>query len=64
MKQNLDKSNCCLSRHWEFNLSLHTRELYLSHMPNPPDTNRIKVVRVFDSGCANVVRSLAICGMC
>jgi len=42
MKQNLDKSNCIQllsnyswvpSRRWEFNLS---------HMPNPPDTNRIK----------------------
>jgi len=27
-------------------------------MPNPLDTNRIKVVRRFDSVCANVVRSL------
>jgi len=27
-------------------------------MPNPLDTNRIKVVRVFDSASANVVRSL------
>jgi len=48
----------CLSRHWEFNLSLHTREFNLSHMPNTLDLNRIKVVRVFDSACANVVRSL------
>ena len=48
-----------MSRHWEFNLSLHTREFNLSHMPNPLDTNRIKVVRVFDSVCGNVVRSLA-----
>jgi len=28
-------------------------------MPNPLDTNRIKVVRVFDPVCGNVVRSLA-----
>jgi len=48
MKQNLDKSNCiqpfnnnsrvpkspeCMSGPWELNLSLHTRELNLSHMP-------------------------------
>jgi len=74
MKQNLDKSNCIklfpsnsrvpesprwLSRHWEFDLSLRTRELNLSHMPNPLDMNRIKVVRVFDSVCTNVVRSIA-----
>jgi len=38
----------CLSRHWQFNLS---------HMPNPLDTNRIKVVRMFDSVCANAARS-------
>jgi len=40
-------------------MSLHTREFNLSHMPNPLDTNRIKVVSMFDSPCANVVRSLA-----
>jgi len=28
-------------------------------MPNPLDTNRIKVVRVFDPVCTNVVGSLA-----
>ena len=32
----------CRSRHWEFNLSLHTRKFDLSHLPNPLDTNRIK----------------------
>jgi len=31
-----------LSRHWEFNLSLHMREFNLSHMPDPLETNRIK----------------------
>jgi len=55
MKQNLDKSNCiqlfpnnsrvpdspeCMSRHWEFNLSLYTREFKLSNMPHPLDTNK------------------------
>jgi len=49
----------CLSPHCEFDLSLHTREFNLSHMPNPSDTNKIKVVRVFDSACTNVVSSLA-----
>jgi len=75
MKQNLGKPNCiqlfpnssrvpdspgCLTRHCEFNLTLHTREFNLSHMPNPLETNRnkIKVVRMFDSACANVVKSL------
>jgi len=36
-------------------------------MPNPLDMNRMKVVRVFDSACANLVRSLAsnmICSLC
>jgi len=36
-------------------------------MPNPLNPNRIKAVRVFDSACANVVRSspsYTICGMC
>jgi len=28
-------------------------------MPNPLDMNKIKFVRVFDSVCTNVVRSLA-----
>jgi len=53
MKQNLDTVSQtvfksfpvtpeCPSRHWEFNLSLHTREFNLSHTPNPPDANRIK----------------------
>jgi len=32
----------CLGRHWEFNLSLHTREFDLSHLPNPLDTNSIQ----------------------
>jgi len=51
MKQNLDKSNCIQpfhnnsrvrSRYWAFNLSSHTWEFNLSHMPNPLNTNRIK----------------------
>jgi len=31
----------------------------VTRMPNLPDTNKIKVVHMFDSVCANVVRSLA-----
>ena len=27
-------------------IAVHTREFNLSHMPNPLDTNKIKVVRV------------------
>jgi len=27
----------CRSHHWEFSLSLHTREFDVSHMPNPLD---------------------------
>jgi len=57
MKQNLDKLNCiqlfpnnsrvpespgCLSHHWEFNLSLQTREFDLSHLANLLDTKKIK----------------------
>jgi len=38
------------------------REFNLLHIPNPLDTrhdyNKVKVVRVFDSVCANVVRNL------
>jgi len=34
-------------------MSSHAREFNLLHMPNPLDTNRIKVVRVFDAVCAN-----------
>ena len=46
----------CPSRHWEFIPSLHycTMEFNLSHMPNPLDSIKIKVVRVFDSVCTNV----------
>ena len=40
-------------------LSLHARVFNLSHMPNPLHTHKIKVVRVFDSVCGKVVRSLA-----
>jgi len=47
----------CWSHHWKFNMSLHTREL-MSHMPNPLDTNKLEVVCVLDSVCANVVRSV------
>ena len=39
-------------------ITVHTREFNLSHMPNPLDTNRIKVVLVFDSVCASVVNSI------
>jgi len=55
------KSPEWMTRHWEFNLSSPTREFILSHMPNSLDTNRnkIKVVRVFDSMCGNVVWGLA-----
>ena len=55
MKQNLDESNCIQLFHnttpkqWEFSLSLHRREFSLSHMHNPLNTNRIKVVHMFDS---------------
>jgi len=33
--------------------------VYLLHMPNRLDTNRTKVVRVFNSVCASLVRNLA-----
>jgi len=33
-------------------------EFNLSHTPNPLDTNKIKVVRVFDWARGNTVRSL------
>jgi len=49
----------CQSHHWELNLSLHMREFNLSHMPDSLDTNKIKVVHVFDSVYANVAISLA-----
>jgi len=64
MKQNSDNIRGILNGQTKLpQITVDTREFNQSNMPNLLDTNKIKDVRVFDSVCANVVRS-NICSMC